>query len=162
MQHWPGKLINELANKVPTLLQYEEQNTNLVKAWGFSCDEGSEDADVFNCFKLHLDPNYLDVNSQPSIHKLKEARQWFRDYLRCVHNHISDILNNSFPHWKSQRIEFVFSVPTTWKHPSMIAELEILIEHAGYGTDGPNHRAEIGLTEAEAAAVYASKLQFEV
>ena len=44
----------------------------------------------------------------------------------------------------------------------MIAETEKLIEAAGFGSDGEEHRVEIGLTEAEAAAVYASKQQFEV
>ena len=44
----------------------------------------------------------------------------------------------------------------------MIAETERLIKAAGFGKDGPDHRAKIGLTEAEAAAVYASKQQFEV
>ena len=44
----------------------------------------------------------------------------------------------------------------------MIAELERLIKGASFGDDGPYHRVTIGLTEAEAAAVYASKQQFEV
>ncbi|KAK3172591.1 hypothetical protein OEA41_005915 [Lepraria neglecta] len=159
LQHWPGKMINELANKVPTLLQYDE-NTNVVKAWGFLCDQDSEDADVIGYFKLHLDPAYLDP--RPDAPKLEQARQWFRDYLRCIHDHIEETFSNSFPRWKSQRTEFVFSVPTTWKNPSMIAETERLVQDAGFGHDGPDHRAEIGLTEAEAAAVYASKQHFEV
>ena len=159
LQHWPGKMINELANKVPTLLQYDE-NTNVVKAWGFLCDQDNEDADVIGYFKLHLDPAYLDP--RPDAPKLEQARQWFRDYLRCIHDHVEETFSNSFPRWKSQRTEFVFSVPTTWKNPSMIAETERLVQDAGFGHDGPDHRAEIGLTEAEAAAVYASKQHFEV
>lgn len=44
----------------------------------------------------------------------------------------------------------------------MIAEMERLIKGAGFGSDGQDRRVKIGLTEAEAAAVYASKQQFEV
>ena len=157
LQHWPGKLIYELANKVPTLLQYKE-NCRDVKAWGFLCDQDSEEADIKDCFKLHLDPGYVDP--RPDAPRLEDARQWFRDYLRCLHDHIEETFSNSFPRWKTQRTEFIFSVPTTWKSPGMIAETERLIKSAGYGYDGNNHRAGIGLTEAE--AVYASKQQFEV
>jgi len=159
LQHWPGKLINELANKVPTLLQYQE-STNTVKAWGFLCDQESEDADILGYFKLHLDPAYSDP--RPDAPTLLQARQWFQDFLRCLHDHIEESFSDSFPRWKTQRTEFVFSVPTTWKSPSLIAETETLIRGAGFGSDGHDHRANIGLTEAEAAAVYASKQQFEV
>ncbi|CAF9942006.1 hypothetical protein IMSHALPRED_003147 [Imshaugia aleurites] len=160
LQHWPGKMINELANKVPTLLQYKE-NTREVKAWGFLCDEESEDTDILACFKLHLDPAYEDPRTDAPVPTLEEARKWFQDYMRCLHDHIEEYLSNAFPRWKTQRTEFVFSVPTTWKSASMIAETERLIKGAGYGSDGANHRVGIGLTEAEAAAVYASKQQFE-
>ena len=159
LQHWPGKMISELANKVPTLLQYDE-TTGIVRAWGFLCDEEGEDTDIIGYFKLHLDPTYSDP--RPDAPKLEQARRWFTDYLRCIHDHIEDTFSNSFPRWRSLRTEFVFSVPTTWKNPSMIAETEKLIKTAGFGNDGPDHRVNIGLTEAEAAAVYASKHQFEV
>ena len=60
------------------------------------------------------------------------------------------------------RIKFVFSVPTTWNNPGMVAELEAIIKEAGFRSDGLEHRTRIGLTEVEAAAVYASQQQFEV
>ena len=152
-------MINELANKVPTILRYEG-NPRAIKTWGFLCDAEVEDADIIDCFKLHLDPEYKDP--RPNAPTLGHARQWFRDYLHCVHSHIEETFSNAFPRWKTLRTEFVFSVPTTWKNPRLIAETTALIKDAGFGSDGPNHRAEIGLTEAEAAAVYASKQQFEV
>ena len=158
LQHWPGKMIYELANKVPTLLRYNEE-TNTVKAWGFLCNQGVEDNGI-GYFKLHLDPAFTD--SRPDAPSLEQARQWFQDYLRSLHDYIEERFSDSFPRWKSQRTEFIFSVPTTWKNPSMIAETEKLIRGAGFGSDGLNHRSNIGLTEAEAAAVYASKQQFEV
>lgn len=154
IQHWPGKMINELANKVPTALQYE-YDSNTVKAWGFLCDPDNRDTDTITRFKLYLDPTHSDARQDsPS---LGQARQWFHDYLCCIHNHIETTFSESFPRWKTQRTEFVFSVPTTWKNPGLVAETKRIIKKAGFGTDGPGHRVEIGLTEAEAAAVYASK-----
>ena len=162
LQHWPGKMINELANKVPTQLQYKDNKSREVKAWGFDCDPESEDSDTKEYFKLHLDPAYVDPRTDASVPTLGDAREWFQDYLHCLHDHIDDYFSSAFPRWKSQRTEFLFSVPTTWKSASIIAEMESLIRKAGYGRDGSNHRVGIGLTEAEAAAVYASKQQFEV
>lgn len=159
VQHWPGKGINELANKVPTLLQYEE-NTTTTKSWGFLCDVEGSNEELLTCFKLHLDPIYRDP--RPEAPKLAQARQWFQDYLRCVHDHIAETFGTSFPRWSLTRTEFIFSVPTTWKNPGMIMQMERLIKGAGYGSDGPQHRARIGLTEAEAAAVYASRQNFDV
>ena len=164
LQHWPGKMISEIANKVPTRLQYKE-NSLEIKAWGFLCDVESEDQDIIEFFKLHLDPEYKDPRTDTSVPSIKDARKWFQDYLRCVHDHIEEYFSNAFPRWKTQRTEFVFSVPTTWKSASIIAETEKLVKQAGYGSDGINgisHRAGIGLTEAEAAAVYASRQHFEV
>lgn len=158
LQHWPGKLINELANKVPTLLQYND--TGGIKGWGFLCDQESEDTDFLGYFKLHLDPSFSDP--RPDAPTLEQARKWFQDYLRCIHDHIEQSFSDAFPRWKTQRTEFVFSVPTTWKNPSMINDTEKLIRGAGFGGDGHDHRANIGLTEAEAAAVYAAKQKFEV
>ena len=154
-------MISDLANKVPTRLQYEE-DTQEVKAWGFLCDQESEDTDVMEYFKLHLDPEYEDPRADANVPTLEEARRYFQDYLRCLHDYIEDYFSNAFPRWNTQRIEFVFSVPTTWKSASIIAETERLIKGAGYGGDGVHHRVGIGLTEAEAAAVYASQQQFEV
>ena len=159
IQHWPGKMINELANKVPTLLQYKE-NSKEVKTWGFGCDLNDENADILTCFKLHLDPEHSD--HRPEAPKVLEARRWFQDYLRCLYQYIEDVLSRSFPRWKERRTEFVFSVPTIWKNPIMIPEIENLITGAGFGTDTLYCRAKVGLTEAEAAAVYASKQNLQV
>lgn len=159
IQHWPGKGINELANKVPTLLQYEDDAAT-IKSWGFLSDTEESNEDILTCFKLHLDPTYHDP--RPEAPRLAQARQWFQDYLRCIHDHIVEIFENSLPKWSLTRTEFIFSVPTTWKNPSMIIQMERLIKGAGYGSDGPYHRARVGLTEAEAAAVYASRQNFDV
>ena len=160
IQHWPGKLLNELSNKVPTRLQYDE-NTQQVKKWGFQCNYDDDGTDIKEFFKLHLDPTYHD--SRPNAPKVEEARRWLRDYLRCLHNHIRETFSDSFPKWMAQRTEFVFSVPTTWNNPRMIADMEVIVREAGFGSDGAEHHISISLTEAEAVAVYASQQQqFEV
>ena len=161
-QHWPGKMINELANKVPTVLQYES-GSNVARRWGFLCDQDSLDPNIVELFKLHLDPSFRG-DPRPDAPTLQQAQQWFQDYLRGIHDHIANTFSDSIPRWRTLTAEFVFSVPTTWKNPSMIAETERLIKNAGFGGDGTSprsHRATIGLTEAEAAAVYASKQQYE-
>ncbi len=150
-------MISELENKVPTRLQYKD-NTREVKAWGFLCDQESEDTDIVEYFKLNLDPEYVDPRTEADVPTLEDARGWFQDYLRCVYDYIKQYFSDAFP---GRRTEFVFSVPATWKDVSVIAEMERLIKGAGYG-DGINHRARIGLTEGEAAAVSASQQQFEV
>ena len=152
-------MINELANKVPSTLHYLP-NSTFVKAWGFLCDEYNGDVEVVDCFKLHLDPAFRDP--RPNAPTLEQARRWLQDYLRCLHDYLVETFSDSFPRWQAQKAEFVFSVPTTWKNPSMIAQTEQIIKAAGFGGDGPDHRAIIGLTEAEAAAVYASQQQYEV
>ena len=53
------------------------------------------------------------------------------------------------------------STPTTWKSPNLIAILEQAIKDAGFGKRSSHHHVNISLTEAEAAAVYASKQHYE-
>lgn len=154
-------MINELANKVPTALQYIPGSTS-PKSWGFLCDQENLDLTLVELFKLHLDPAFRG-DPRPDAPTLHQAQQWFQGYLQGIHDHIAETFSNSVPRWRNQKAEFVFSVPTTWKNPSMIAETERLIRNAGFGSDGESlgtHRAKIGLTEAEAAAVYASKQQY--
>jgi hypothetical protein len=55
--------------------------------------------------------------------------------------------------WEDANIEFIFSVPTTWKTVPTVERFRSIIQRAGFGNH-PNHRADIGLTEAEAAAVH--------
>ena len=158
LQHWPSKMISELANKVPTLLRYDS-TASQVGSWGFLCEADDDDDDIIDCFKLHLDPEYADP--RPDAPKAQQARRWYKDYLRCLHDYIQEVFSNSFARWNNLPVEFIFSVPTTWKNPSMISEITAIIEAAGFGGDGLHHRVKIGLTEAEAAAVYASRQQMD-
>jgi hypothetical protein len=58
--------------------------------------------------------------------------------------------------WNDARIEFIFSVPTTWKPHPTVERFRSITEKAGFGKS-PNHTSSIGLTEAEAAAVHMSR-----
>ncbi|KAI9367444.1 hypothetical protein BJX61DRAFT_551448 [Aspergillus egyptiacus] len=144
IQRWPGKLISELANKVPTSLVYNPDGRT-VKDWGFGCD--SEDMTA-------------DIRSMAMGITQQEARRWFQDYVSCIYRHVVAHLNSFIPGFQTQRVEFIFSVPTTWKDVRMIEEIRGLLNGAIHG--GPNHWACIGLTEAEAAAVYACQNQYKV
>lgn len=153
LQHWPGKLGHELRNKVDSAVSYNIESGDLV-AWGFLCDPENEQYDHNELFKLYLDPAYQDTfGAAPS---LAEAQKWFRDYLSQLRSCIVRQFEESTPHFDTKKIEYVFSVPTTWKNPAILADIERLINEAGFGR-GSKVKASIYLTEAEAAAVYISK-----
>ena len=136
------------------------QNPRLVKAWGFLTERDEEHLDIEELFKLYLDPDHKDENINRS--SLRQARDLFQDYLRCIYKHIDEYFQDTNPRWSLTKVEFAFSVPTSWNNPSMIAETLKVIRTAGFGNDGPRRRVHIGLTEAEAAAVYAAREQFQV
>ena len=143
IQHWPGRIISELVNKVPTILGYVE-GTNALQTWGCLCDfEEQDDLDHKQLFKLNLDPEHRDpgVVNAPSV---EDAREWFCDFLRCVHDHVKQYFDNRFPSWMDQKVEWVFSVPTSWTNASMVAQIELCIKSAGFGKDHPRHRVHIG------------------
>ncbi|KAB8077963.1 hypothetical protein BDV29DRAFT_167418 [Aspergillus leporis] len=151
IQRWPGKLPGELANKVPTSIEYCSGPGN-IQSWGFKCDPEVKGSDIKEFFKLHLAPQYRDeYRGGPTR---QEAQRWFQDYILCVYQHVVSHFNNTIPHFGTRQVEFLFSVPTTWKDVRMVEETRGLLERV-INTKTPRHRASIGLTEAEAAAVYA-------
>lgn len=153
IQHWPGKLGFENRNKVDTITAYDPESGELVN-WGFNVNKDQEDLHIQELFKLWLDPAYhSESRNQPSIY---EARKWFCDYMRCLHGAIEEHLDESYARWREKKVEFLFSVPTTWKSPAMIADIEKLIKSAGF-LGRSNHYVRISLTEAEAAAVFVAK-----
>src|SRR5271154_484119 len=157
IQRWPDATGTGLSDKVSTTISYDVE-TDQVATWGFTVDPDNPKFRIEENFKLYLDPGYRDeFHSAPS---LEEARRWFTDFLSCVYKSITQHFSETIPRWRTRRVEFVFSVPTTWKDPAMIAETEQLIRKAGFGKEH-GHAVEISLTEAEAAAVYASKQQYE-
>ncbi|KAK1024507.1 hypothetical protein LTR33_017893, partial [Friedmanniomyces endolithicus] len=112
---------------------------------------GDDQTTVREQFKLTLDPEYQDDRGST----WEEARQWYFDYLTCLHREIEKFFDTSIPRWRSMRVEYSFSTPTTWKNPAMIAGIEKLIKSAGF-TDTAQQTVRMALTEAEAAAIDAS------
>lgn len=158
IQRWPGKLPGELANKVPTCIEYDPHYKSVID-WGFKCDPEDKGANVKEFFKLHLAPQYHD--EYPGAPSRQEAQRWFQDYVQCIYQHVVSHFNSTIPHFASRRVEFLFSVPTTWKDVRMVEETRRLLELA-IDAKTSNHRASIGLTEAEAAAVYAGNEHYHV
>ena len=87
---------------------------------------------------------------------MKEVEKWYEDYLRLLYRHIEFKLSPELLRtpWHNAKIEFIFSVPTTWKPPT-VENFRALAERAGFGTAW-SHTLTVGLTEAEAAAVHTS------
>ncbi|GIJ87125.1 hypothetical protein Asppvi_006029 [Aspergillus pseudoviridinutans] len=161
IQRWPGKLISELANKVPTAIEYESASHN-VKSWGFLCNTEEPASDIKEYFKLHLAPgSHPDGKITRS-----EAQRWLQDYIRCICQHVTAHFRDTLPSFASCKVEWVFSVPTTWKDVRMVEETRHLLQRAvntgSLGMLPEYNRAVIGLTEAEAAAVYACKEHYQV
>jgi hypothetical protein len=157
IQHWPGKPSQNI-NKVDTMVAYHAGQDQAV-AWGFLVNKDlSDELVVQSLFKLFLDPTHdSQSRRKPDV---REARKWFVDYMRCLFHAVVQHFDDSYARWRTRRVEFLFSVPTTWKNPAMIAEIESLIKQAGFGSDR-NHSVKISLTEAEAAAVCVSKQGYQ-
>ena len=153
IQSWPGLGPHELRNKVKSALKYRVDSP-YVESWGFATDTDALDANTFNLFKLNLDERYQDPSENPL--PPSDARACLRDYLRCVREHVEHRFEESDPHFSEMNIEYVFSTPTTWTEPGMVHSIEMTLREAGFA-NGFNRRIKIGLTEAEAAAVQASK-----
>lgn len=87
---------------------------------------------------------------------MDEVEKWYEDYLQLLYRYIELKLNPelSGTSWHNAKIEFLFSVPTTWK-PQTVEKFREITERAGFGRVW-SHKVNIGLTEAEAAAVHTS------
>jgi hypothetical protein len=163
VQKWPGRFqANE--NKVPTVVVYPFGSKD-PSSWGFlsetAAETAADDKEYKEWFKTCLDPEKLrrkqmeDPEGAPE--NLQEVEKWYGDYLRKMYEYLSFKLGGELSGigWEEARIEFIFSVPTTWAPLPTVENFKRLVKEAGYGTH-PNHEVTIGLTEAEAAAVHVS------
>lgn len=156
-QHWSGN-VNEIANKVPTRVAYDI-HTGKLRSWGFGCDLRDPNLDVVEHFKLYLDPDYKDDYADISC---VDAQKFFYDFLFLIHEHVAHHFRMRVPNWTRMRVEWIFSVPTTWRDAAFIHGLENLIRSAGFGKDGSLHSCRITLTEAEAAGISVASQYLEV
>ncbi|KAL9612600.1 MAG: hypothetical protein Q9167_002806 [Letrouitia subvulpina] len=155
IQKWPGKE-DKTENKVPTSLIYHGDK---LQSWGFLCDSLDQpdhpDPKRQQYFKLWLDrPHLQEVFAGTNGPSHEEVKKWFTDFLKKLYHHIKrSFLNGPYAtEWKS-KVDFVFSVPTTWKTRNVFSTYKECIQEAGFKSR-KNHNFSIGLTEAEAAAVH--------
>lgn len=82
---------------------------------------------------------------------------WYTDYLKALYNHLKLQLAPTLRYglWDHASVNFSFSLPTTWTDKNIVEKFRHITRQAGFG-QRPNHTVELGLTEAEAAAVYVS------
>jgi hypothetical protein len=78
---------------------------------------------------------------------------YFQFLYRCIESRLKSELASP---WEDAKIEFIFSVPTTWKPNPTVERFRDIINRAGFGKH-PKHTAVMGLTEAEAAAVHTAR-----
>src|SRR5262249_15790077 len=91
----------------------------------------------------------------------EEAIRYFEDFMRGIYTHIQEHFTATVSDWPTRKVEYLFSIPTTWKNPGLTDELKRWLKNPGFGTQS-QHKVEIAQTEAEAAAVYAAKQHFKV
>lgn len=160
IHNWPGcSTRNE--QKVHTCLVYGKDKT--LSSWGFLCEDDDEtDAQRREFFKIFLDKmNLLEAQIkglQGAPESVEQAQKFVADYLREVYTHVKSTIEHQtgigpFTGWKDLAVEFVFSVPTTWRSFEVINTFKAAVKDAGFGTEGPSHTSTVELTESEAAAV---------
>lgn len=136
---------------------------NSLSSWGFLCDDDEElDKQRKEFFKIFLDRlNLVEAHIQGlqgAPESVSQAQQLVTDYLRQVYTHVKSTIEHQtgigpFTGWKDWVVEFIFSVPTTWRSLEVVNTFKAAIKDAGFGTEGPRHSSTIELTESEAAAV---------
>jgi hypothetical protein len=130
-----------------------------LRSWGFGCDLRDPDLDVVEHFKLYLDPEYNDDYADITC---DDAQRYFYDFMYLVHGHVANYFRIRIPNWSRMKVEWIFSVPTTWRDAAFIQNLQNLIRSAGFGGDGSSHTCRITLTEAEAAGISVASQYLEV
>jgi hypothetical protein len=133
--------------------------------WGFECPPpgnfGREPV-VKEHFKLLLDPEVWEgaFGAEPGLAPgdIADVQNWFRDFLAALYKHIVSYFKEFFTpeKWEKGRVQYVFSIPTTWQHKTVIDNFEEIVKKAGFGSS-KGQTATISLSEAEAAAIYTAR-----
>lgn len=159
--NWPGcSTKNE--QKVHTCLVYDDDD-DALSSWGFLCeDEDVSTTQRKEFFKIFLDKMVLldsQIRGQQGApESVQEAQKFVTDYLRQTYLHVKSTIEHQtgigpFTGWSGHSVDFIFSVPTTWRSQHTINTFKTAIREAGFGTEGPRHTSTVELTESEAAAV---------
>ncbi|KAI3337561.1 hypothetical protein HD806DRAFT_476989 [Xylariaceae sp. AK1471] len=159
LHNWPGASVKN-EQKVHTCLVYNEDGS--LSSWGYLCeDDDAPEKQRREFFKVFLDRETLDAARQQGISQapasIIDAQKLVVDYLKELYTHVKSTveLYTGISHmgWQSLAVEFIFSVPTTWRSQDIINTFKKCIEAAGFGAEGQHHSATVELTESEAAAV---------
>ncbi|KAK6084673.1 Hsp70 family chaperone [Seiridium cupressi] len=159
IHNWPGSSAKN-EQKVHTCLIYNQDGS--LSSWGSLCeDDDAAGKRRREFFKIFLDQPTLDAAHQAGIAQaptsVPEAKELVSDYLLQIYQHVKSTveLHTGIGHvgWQSLSVEFIFSVPTTWRNQGILNIFKDAIQSAGFGTEGVDHSATVELTESEAAAV---------
>ncbi|KAI2609195.1 hypothetical protein GGR54DRAFT_651909 [Hypoxylon sp. NC1633] len=158
MLNWPGSSARN-EQKVHTCLVYNEDKS--LSSWGYLCEDDDPLKQKREFFKIYLDKQTLDnahrQGSSKAPSSVNEAQKLVSDYLREIYSHVKATveLHTGIGHvgWHELVVEFIFSVPTTWRSHEIINLFKKCIREAGFGTESQHHTATVELTESEAAAV---------
>ncbi|KAK8090302.1 hypothetical protein PG997_005263 [Apiospora hydei] len=153
MSKWPGKTSE---SKVPTIMAYDSANVDQgPTSWGFQSKSESEQGNnrlLAEWFKCDFQSRSKDGSKLPDVDTL------YRDFLSKLYGHLRErfLLPSTFGQgvtWDTAAVEFIFSVPATWRQHDVERFLAIA-RKAGFGSG--SHRIGTCLTELQAVAVYAA------
>jgi hypothetical protein len=72
---------------------------------------------VFECFKIYLDPEAIEIARQNGIMEMpasvEDAKRLITDYLQQIYIQIKSSIEATTGSWKNKKVEFIFSIPTT-------------------------------------------------
>ena len=166
ISEWPGST-DRIVKKVPTALYYSAGNRR-PKKWGFECPPpGSTEHGtmVRDCFKLYLVEEYFQKTlgslGDHAPGNFEDVQMWFEDFLTALYQEIKKYISEKLKldDWRAVKVEYLFSVPTTWdNHPEALEMFKAIAAKAGFG-ESEEHSIQIPLSEAEAAAVYTAASQ---
>lgn len=151
--------------QVPTAVAYRHDG---VVLWGFQTqdvfNDEIEEAEVHDWFAIYLDKlehsraTHQAFGDIPPLHE--DVRKYFRDFLHKLYLHIRISISSTVPSldWEQCTVEFLFSPPTTWAIDTL-EDMCRLAREAGFGSESRKHSVVLGVTEAEATAVYSFRTQ---
>ncbi|TVY38313.1 hypothetical protein LSUB1_G004387 [Lachnellula subtilissima] len=160
IQDWPGLPPDSVETKVPTKIIIPHDGSE--PRWGFLCnleDDYQGAGEVREHFKIYLDQETIHLARKEGVKNVvgttEEALTLITEYLRQIHQHIKFSIESQIGPWTEKKIEFLFSLPTTWTSFETTNKFNKAIVAAGFSSENPTkHSAKLELTEAEAAAVY--------
>ncbi|OCK89975.1 uncharacterized protein K441DRAFT_581770 [Cenococcum geophilum 1.58] len=166
ISEWPGST-DRIVKKVPTALYYSAGNRR-PKKWGFECPPpGSTEHGMMvkDRFKLYLVEEFFQKTlgglGDHAPGNFEDVQMWFVDFLTALYKEIKKCISEKLEldDWRAARVEYLFSVPTTWdNHPEVLEMFKAIAAKAGFG-ESEEHSVQISLSEAEAAAVYTAASQ---